>query len=91
MQHERLQRILDAKTVSVLQGRCPKCREDGDLIRAQWNEVFSGFSGRKGHIWSRIAQIDYIIPSIHTFLEDTKLLEPPARIMESQDYHPTGI
>ena len=83
MQREHLQRILDTKTVSVLQGRCPKCREDGDLIRAQWKDVFSGLSGGKGHIWSRIAQIDYIIPSIHTFLEDTKLLEPPARIMKS--------
>ena len=83
MQHEGLQRILDAKTVSVLQGRCPKYREDSDLIRARWNDVFSGHSGGKGHVWSRIAQIDYIIPSIHTFLEDTKLLEPPARIMKS--------
>ena len=80
---ERLRKILDAKTVDVLQGRCPKYRGDRDLIRSQWKDVFSCLDGSRQSIWTGIAEIDYIIPSIHTFLEDTKLLEPCARIMKT--------
>ena len=83
IQREEVRRVLDAKTVSVLQGRCPKYRGDSDLIRAEWKDVFSRLSAHKATIWAEIAKIDYIIPSIHTFLEDTKLLEPPARIMKT--------
>ena len=33
-------------------------------------------------ILDKINQIDYLIPSLHTFLEDTKWLEPCAKILQ---------
>jgi len=33
-------------------------------------------------IFDRVYSIEHVIPSIYTFLEDTKYLEPPVRILK---------
>ena len=37
---------------------------------------------QRSRIFDRVCSIEHVIPSIHTFLEDTKYLEPPARILK---------
>lgn len=48
-------------------------------------EVFSFdvFENQRPSILARLKSIKYIIPSLHTFLEDTKYLESCAKIMKS--------
>ncbi len=78
---------LDANTVAILQGRCPsQSLEDrahvqtrmlaGDILPA----VIAG--DHRLQIFDRVCSIEHVIPSIRTFLEDTKYLEPPARILK---------
>ena len=38
---------------------------------------------QRSRIFECICLIEYVIPSIHTFLKDTKYLEPPARILKA--------
>ena len=77
--------FLDARTVGILQGRCPK-RADADAqsIIEQQHDVLPYLSNQteREQLWERIRSVDCIIPSIHTFLEDTKYLEPCARVMK---------
>ncbi|EER39190.1 conserved hypothetical protein [Histoplasma capsulatum H143] len=76
--------ILDATTVELLQGRAPTLStEDVEYI----NEVFAErlvFADVDDERWenfrARVLQIEYIIPSLHTFHEDIKYLEPMAKL-----------
>ena len=81
---EELRSCLDAGTVTILEGRCPKVSaEDERPLQEKQSHLFSTVSVlRVQSILARVREIDYIIPSIHTFLEDTKILEPCAKIMK---------
>ncbi|KAL8788265.1 MAG: hypothetical protein Q9213_001785 [Squamulea squamosa] len=75
---------LDATTVSILEGRCPQVAEDMQIIEQDQSKIFPLIKGnlaRQG-IWRSLRSIDFIIPSLHTFLEDTKYLEPCAKILK---------
>lgn len=71
---------LDSCTVQRLEGRCPYySAEDLALTEKCSNrrEIFSSscFDAQRGQLLQRLRSIKYLIPSIHTFLEDTKYLE----------------
>ena len=78
---------LDSHTVEVLEGRCP-CYSTEDLLfveqRLSRREIFASpsFDVHRGQILQRVREIPHLIPTIHTFLEDTKYLEPCAKIMK---------
>ncbi len=77
---------LDSCTVQRLEGRCP-CYSAEDLAlteeRVSWHEIFSSpcFDAQRDQLLHRLRRVQRLIPSIHTFLEDTKYLEPCARVM----------
>jgi len=79
---------LDSHTVTVLQGRNAHY-SSADFHQIEklmlQREVFSSdvFENQRPSILARLKSIKYIIPSLHTFLEDTKYLEPCAKIMKS--------
>ncbi|KAL8770678.1 MAG: hypothetical protein Q9209_003746 [Squamulea sp. 1 TL-2023] len=77
--------FLDSQTVNILQGRCPKLAEvDFILIKEKRRGLLPYLSNEKERdkLWDRICSVECVIPSIHTFLEDTKYLEPCARVMK---------
>ncbi|KAI4087930.1 MAG: hypothetical protein L6R37_008264, partial [Teloschistes peruensis] len=76
---------LDTTTVLILQGRCPGLAEaDYLLIKDKRRDILPGISKllARDKLWHRICSYKYNIPSLHTFLEDTKYLEPCARILK---------
>ncbi|KAL6722255.1 structural constituent of cuticle [Lecanora helva] len=75
---------LDASTVEILEGRCPAVPTDRRYIEAQQSLLFTTVTDphKRETLMARISSIEYLIPSIHTFLEDTKYLEPCAKIMK---------
>ncbi len=83
-EEEELRSSLDAETITLLEGRCPKISaEDERLLQRTQSHLFSTIPVlRVQSILARVRNIDYVIPSIHTFLEDTKILEPCAKIMK---------
>ena len=83
-EEEELRFHLDVGTVTILEGRCPKLSaEDERLLQRNQSHLFPAIPVHRAQsILSRVQKIDYIIPSIHTFLEDTKILEPCAKIMK---------
>lgn len=83
-EEEELRFHLDAGTVTILEGRCPKLSaEDERLLQRNQSHLFPAIPVHRAQsILSRVQKIDYIISSIHTFLEDTKILEPCAKIMK---------
>lgn len=70
--------------MTILQGRCPHDSEDRKRIETQRSKVFPTVPdpATRGEIWGRIMSVRSIIPSLHTFLEDTKYLEPCAKILK---------
>jgi len=78
---------LDANTVAILQGRCPS-RSSEDRVHVQIKmlagDVLPAVTAddQRSRIFDRACSIEHVILSIHTFLEDTKYLEPPARILK---------
>ena len=85
-QREELQPCIDYQTVELLQCRCPKGSAlDNDVV------VELMHSGKlfplildaelRSHILRRIQGSKHMIPSLHTFLEDTKWLEPCAKVL----------
>ena len=74
---------IDFGVVNVVQGRCPRfSSEDRQFLAKQ----------RFNPLWSRetrtafllnLEKLECTIPSLHTFLEDTKYLEPCAKILKS--------
>lgn len=78
---------LDAYTVHLLQGRCPsKSLEDHTYVETQMlkGDILPAIKSweQRSAILERIYSVEYIIPSIHTFLEDTKYLELGAKILK---------
>jgi len=78
---------LDANTVHIIQGRSlltssedyhfiENCMQDGILFPAVTDR-----QQRLG-IFRRLSVIPYLIPSLYTFIEDTKHIEPSAKIMK---------
>ncbi|KAL9631872.1 MAG: hypothetical protein Q9164_005658 [Protoblastenia rupestris] len=77
----------DANTVAILQGRCPSqsLEDRAQLqIRMLAGDILPAFTADDQQSWilDCVCSIEHVIPSIHTFLEDTKYLEPPARILK---------
>lgn len=78
---------LDANTVAILQGRCPSLSSEDRAhiqIRMLAGDVLPAVTAddQRARIFDRACSIEHVILSIHTFLEDTKYLEPPARILK---------
>ncbi len=81
-------RYLDSHTVTIIEGKNVYYSSDDfrrikDLLLHR--EIFSSeaFNEQRSSILSRLQSVKHIIPSLHTFLEDTKYLEPCAKIMKS--------
>lgn len=74
---------LDSHTVSYLQGLCPRANEDRVLIESRREDIFPMIQQRsqRKQLWERLYSVRVSIPSIHTFLEDTKYLEPCSKVM----------
>lgn len=82
---EILPGYIDSNTVNILQGRCPKLAEaDLAVIKERRRDLLPYLSDQaeRDKLWIRICSVDCVIPSIYTFLEDTKYLEPCARVMK---------
>lgn len=78
---------LDANTVAILQGRCPMLSlKDRAHVQNRMlaGDIFPAVKAddQRSQIFDRSCSIEHVIPSIHTFLENTKYLEPPARILK---------
>ena len=78
---------LDANTVAILQGRCPLLSlEDRAHVQSRFlaGDVLPAVKAddERSQVFDRACSIEHVIPSIHTFLEDTKYLEPGARILK---------
>lgn len=69
---------MDQITVKALEGRAPRySRKDALLLQGQLlsGQIFGAFSReQREEIWSEIRSIDTLIPSLHTFFEDSKYL-----------------
>jgi len=79
---------LDANTVRRLQTRCLRySSEDKAAVTADMDDgiLFPNIPDQRTRriIKYRLEQIEHIIPSLHTLLEDTKYLEPCAKIVKS--------
>lgn len=88
LSNSSLYSFLDAKTVTSLQDRCLfYSSEDLILVETQLlrREIFScvRFDDHRISILRRLSELKYLISIIHTFLEDTKYIEPCAKIMKS--------
>ena len=75
---------LDADTVSTVEGRCPKLfTEDRLLLDRTKHRLFCHLSEtERKDAFDRICDIGQVIPSLHTFIEDTKLLEACAKVIK---------
>lgn len=80
------QNVLDANTVHILQGRCPffsfsdRSYLEGELQR---NNILPGAGPvLRTEMYQRILAVQHSIPTIYTFLENTKILEPCAKILQ---------
>ena len=86
MENDALYQNLDYQTVEALQMRNPnQYPEDREFITGAMRQhrifrLITDASCRR-LLLARLLQIDYEIPSIHTFLEDTKWLEPCSNIV----------
>lgn len=76
---------LDTLTVQTLQGRCPTVSGDYEFICQRNDKLFPRLEDatQRAHLMSRIRSIRHVIPSLHTFLEDTKYLEFGAKVMKA--------
>ncbi len=78
---------LDANTIAILRGRCPfGSTEDRAFVQMRMlaDDIFPAIKtdGQRSAIFDRICSIEYVIPSIHFVVENTKYLEPGARILK---------
>ncbi|KAI9799076.1 MAG: hypothetical protein M1833_004270 [Piccolia ochrophora] len=82
-----LQRFVDARTVDLLQLRSPIASEDHTSITNMMDsgQLFPSIRSRgiRTQILTRIHAITCVIPSLFTFFEDTKYLEPCATILKA--------
>ena len=85
-QREELQACIDYQTVQLLQSLCPKASNvDNALVvdlmhSGKLFPLISDFDLRS-RILRNIQETQHNIPSLHTFLEDTKWLEPCAKVL----------
>jgi len=82
-----IMQIIDLRTVEALELRAPKAStEDAAAIDSgmESRELFSSISdpATRENIRRRIMEVDHLIPSLRTFCEDTKSLEPCANAMK---------
>jgi len=87
-EREYHQNRLDANTVYILQGRCPfRSLDDRAYVEARLlkGDIFPavGSPDLQKSLLERILSVEHTIPSIYTFFEETKCLEPGARILKS--------
>ncbi|KAL9132046.1 MAG: hypothetical protein Q9217_000174 [Psora testacea] len=86
-EREDYQNKLDANTVHILQGRCPfrslddRAYVEAELLKGNILPAVKSPDLQK-KLLQRILAVEHTIPSIYTFLEDTKCLEPGARILK---------
>ena len=82
---ENLRLNLDMTTVQLLEGRCPSDPTDRAFIKAHRLDIFPAIlnANQRRAISARIMSVKTIIPSIFTFLEDTKYLEICAKILKT--------
>ena len=82
------QNKLDANTVRMLQGRCPfRSLSDRTYIETMLlnEELLQGVgsSNLPKTLLQRVMSVEHTIPSIHTFLEGVKWLEPASTTLKS--------
>ena len=80
--------LLDATTVRLLEGRCVRhSAEDHKHVEHNMSLLrlfpLIPCERERDAIMGRLRQVQRMIPSLHTFLEDTKYLEPCAQIMKA--------
>lgn len=82
--HEAFRVHLDALTVQTLQGS-PSVSEDYEFICQRKDVLFPRLesAAERTDLMARIRSIRHVIPSLHTFLEDTKYLELGAKVMKA--------
>ena len=78
--------MVDFRTVQLLQSRCPATnRHDAKFVEEQMreNNLFPKitFSTTRAQILQELLKILMLIPSLATFFEDSKWLEPVAKII----------
>lgn len=80
------QRLIDANTIHILQGRCPfRCLRDRTYLHIELrnDNILPGVSPMvRDAVYQRILMVQHTIPTIYTFLENTKILEPCAKILQ---------
>lgn len=86
-EREDFQNMLDVNTVHVLQGRCPfRSFDDRAYVEARLlkGEILPAVRSPdlQKELLQRILSVEHTIPSIYTFLEETKWLEPGAGILK---------
>ena len=85
---EEYKYMLDANTVRILQGRCPfRSLKDRAYIEGMWlkGEILPVVSppDLRKRLFERILAVKHSIPSIYTFLEGVKWLEPGSGILKN--------
>ncbi|KAL6716955.1 hypothetical protein ACLMJK_004868 [Lecanora helva] len=85
---DSLKAQVDFGTIRRLQTRHPRtCHDDAQYVThmMETNQLFPMVADTtlRSHLLERILEIPHMIPSLHTFFEDTKWLEPCAKVMRS--------
>ncbi|KAL6406237.1 Intracellular protein transport protein USO1 [Ilyonectria robusta] len=83
---EALMRCLDGQSVAIIQLRAPGllCKDHSVLEKAFQNgELFPSIRNQsdRQEIWKNLQLIEYLIPSLHSLIEDIKYLKTPAKIV----------
>ena len=79
---------LDAESVLLLQARFPALSlADHRFLESKWRtgRLFASIDNLeiRTRMWSQVCSLTCRIPTIHTFLEDTKYIEPCAQILKT--------
>ena len=77
--------LIDPNTIHLLQGLCPALSlEDRAFVQKHMHDILPAIRDEsdRSEVFDRLCSMKQIITSLHTFLEDTKYLEPCARILK---------
>ena len=82
-----MMRLIDGVTVKLLESRAPgNSDEDAQLVQEQMHQrsIFGAILDLplRSRLLTNLLALDKLIPSLHTFCEDTKYLEPCANAMK---------
>jgi len=82
-----MMRLIDGATVKLLESRAPgNSDEDARLVQEQMHKrsIFGAILDLplRSRLLTNLLALDKLIPSLHTFCEDTKYLEPCANAMK---------